>query len=504
MASDVGPEKDNNTDNDPVGGRLALVERELYAVRSSSSWTLAQRIHRLLSGLRRLTRGNRPAPGFSVRVETVGSEIVLTVQSTPGVGPTEFVLSLSVGPTELLQQEVRLLTHQSGDDSDISVLPAGEGLWRLVWRPSTPIGDYHPGELRLRVGGFPDWVVSVAPDATTAPPATLRHRSGRASIDHLLNSIREIRVVDTARPIDGRKVAVISTFTPAGRPLGAVVELLREVRDAGFLTIVVDTSPDWRLGSSDMLGEIASVYVRRANIGWDFSSWITAHTHPELAGIVDGASEVLWLNDSCYGPLSSMSALMEGAGASGHDLWGLTSSNQIKPHVQSFLLRFSRRALDAGLVDEFIAGYPFPIVKSDIILEGEVRLTEVAKALGLSVGVAYPYEDVVDRYLATWDERLERLHEDPLVRAFSTMGQLSDCVRYMYHLILREAVENGIPRNASHEMWDTLLDMGFPMIKRELVVSNPQKVPINDLPRRVADLSPAWADIIHRERSIDG
>ena len=493
-------------ENREVSGRLRRLEEELYAIRSSSTWQLAQRVQALTSAARKILRGRAPVRSIAVKVTNLGPTIHMRVEVAPRIGPTDLVLCLSLGPTELLQQSVNLLTHRNGDDSDVLVSAIGNDIWSVTWAPSTPIGDYHPSQLQVRVGGFPDGVVTYAEGALAAGESPRRHPSGRTSIEHLLNSVREIRPLDPAFAADptGAKVAIVSTFSPRGRPLGAVRELLHELRQMGLHTVVVDTSPDWALGGVSDLGDIASVYVRRANIGWDFSSWISTHTHPELVHLVDRASEVLWINDSCYGPITPLEPLLEQAEKRGDDLWGLTSSNQITAHVQSFLLRYSRKALDAGLIDAFIAGYPFPTVKSDIILNGEVRLTEVAKHLGLSIGVAFPYEDVVAQYLATWEHRMTELLEDPVVKAYRLLDELHNCRRHRYHLILREAVENGIPRNASHEMWDTLLEMGFPMIKRELVASNPQEVPINHLYAQTRAASPRWAEIMRLERSIDG
>ncbi len=489
---------------DELTRRLTIADRELYAIRSSSTWALAQRLQRVSGGLRRLVRQRQPVRSISVCVKALGPDIQLSVKVKPGVGPTDLILSLSVGPTELLQQPLNLLTHENSDDGDLHVARAGAGAWSVTWSPSTPIGDYHRGELFLGLAGLPDWVVTYDPDARLESGGVGQRPAGRASIGHLLNSVREVRRFESGQSTSSTRFAVVSTFTPAGRPLDAAVELLRNIQSAGVSAIVVDTSPGWLLGSHPEIADLASVYVRRANVGWDFSSWITAHTHPELSEIVSGASELIWINDSCYGPFAPMSEILEQAAASRCDVWGLASSNQVKPHIQSFFLRFSEKALKAGLIDEFITGYPFPTVKSDIILEGEVRMTEVAKELGLSVGVGYSYEDVVVRYLSTWDARMARLRDDPIVHAFSEVGKLTECYRYMYHVYLRDALENGTRRNASHEMWDSMLEMGFPMVKRELVMSNPQNVPLLGLEDRLGKVSPTWDRIVRGERTLNG
>ena len=488
--------QNKNSVPESAGKQIRALEAELAAIKSSSAWRIGNRIANLLDGFRRIIRRPGAASSLRVIVRTLGPETRFAVTQTSKNAPHDLTFELALKGHRMVQEKIDLHRVDNTTDSDLTVEQVSETTWELVWLISKPIGDYSAQDLSLTVGGFPDRIVSYQPQASSELSTD---SSQRQSLQHLMNSVKHVEVF-SASPDGPTKVAILSTYIPNARANTAAVALINDLHELGYVTIIVDTSPKPSL--HDSVGDMSNalMYIYRKNIGWDFSSWITAMVHPATQALLDTAEELLWLNDSCFGPLTDMGAPLNEAQANNIDLWGLTSSIQIEPHLQSYFLRFSKRALDAGLIDNFIADYNFPIVKSDIIQEGEVRLTSYARDLGLTVGAAFPYEDIIEQYLSTWDERMENLTNDPVYLIYESINYIRGFERFMFHMRLREYIEDGIPQNASHEMWDTLLDMGCPMLKRELVLSNPQRVPLNNLPSKIKAISPDWASIIERER----
>ena len=487
---------DGNSEAKLIGEQIDALEAELVALKSSLAWRIGNRIANLLDRFRRIIRRPSAASSLRVIVRALGSETRFAVTQTSKSAPHELTFELALNGHRMVQEKIDLHRVDNTTDSDLTAERVSETTWELVWSISKPIGDYNAQDLSLTVGGFPDRVVSYEAQSSSELPTD---SSQRQSLRHLMNSVKRAEAF-SALPKGPAKVAILSTYIPNARANTAAVALVNDLHELGYVTVIVDTSPKPSLHDSVGVMSNASMYIYRKNIGWDFSSWIAAMVHPATQALLDTAEELLWLNDSCFGPLTDMGALLNEARANNIDLWGLTSSIQIEPHLQSYFLRFSKRALDAGLIDNFIADYNFPIVKSDIIQEGEVRLTSYARDLGLTVGAAFPYEDIVERYLSTWDQRMENLTNDPVYRTYESINYIRGFERFMFHMRLREYVEDGIPQNASHEMWDTLLDMGCPMLKRELVLSNPQRVPLNNLPSKIKAISPDWASIMELER----
>lgn len=486
----------NESEERAIGNQIVALEAELTAIKSSSAWRLGNKIANLIDWIRRILRKPGMASSLRIIVTSLGPETRFTVSKVSKNAPHDLTFELALNGHRMAQEKVDLHRIDNTPDADITVRQISDNDWELIWTPSRPIGDYSAQDLSITVGGFPDRIVKYQLNTDSKSPA---NSSQRHSLQHLMNSVKRVEVL-SAPTREQSKVAILSTYIPNARAHTAAVTLINGLEELGYASIIVDTSLKPSLRESIKDESKASIYVYRKNVGWDFSSWIAAMVHPDTRALLESAEELLWLNDSCFGPMTDMSAMLSDAREKEVDFWGLTSSNQIEPHLQSYFLRFSKRALDAGLIDNFIARYNFPIVKSDIIQEGEVRLTSYAKDLGLTVGAAFPYEDIVERYLATWDSRMRDLKDDPLFQAYESINYVEGFERFMYHMRLREYLEEGIPRNASHEMWDTLLDMGCPLLKRELVLSNPQRVPLNDLHSKVSAISPDWASIIQHER----
>ena len=488
----------NKQEPDPatIDEQIKSLEAELTAIKSSSAWRLGNRITNQLDHVRRILKRPSIASSLRVTVTSLGPEIRLTATHTSRNAPHDLTFELALNGHRMVQERVDLHRIDNTTDADITVKQISDTEWELIWTPSRPIGDYSARDLSITVGGFPDRIVTYQLNADSKPSTD---DSQRQSLRHLMNSLKQVEVITESSP-PLSKVAVLSTYIPTARANTAAVSLIASLNELGYSTIIVDTSPKPSLHESIKDKSLASIYMYRKNVGWDFSSWIAATVHPDTQHLIHAADEILWLNDSCFGPVTDLGSLIQDAREKEIDFWGLTSSIQIEPHLQSYFLRFSKRAIDAGLLSNFIADYNFPMVKSDIIQEGEVRLTSYAKDLGLSVGAAFAYEDIVERYLANWDSRMRDLKDDPLFQEYESINYVPGFERFMYHMRLREYLEEGIPRNASHEMWDTLLDMGCPLLKRELVLSNPQRVPLNNLHSKVSAISPDWAQIIATER----
>ena len=91
----------------------------------------------------------------------------------------------------------------------------------------------------------------------------------------------------------------------------------------------------------DLASGSASILVR-ANEGYDFAAWATAVlTTPGLSR----ADFLITVNDSVFGPFNKFSEFIRRITGSEADYVGALESREIRPHYQSFLLGFSKTAL---------------------------------------------------------------------------------------------------------------------------------------------------------------
>ncbi|WP_395666504.1 glycosyltransferase [Methylocella sp.] len=203
-------------------------------------------------------------------------------------------------------------------------------------------------------------------------------------------------------PAVGREAALFVTHSPAGRLKPHVRHYLHALRRQGVdVVLLVAADAEFVEADAALLGEVAGLVVRR-NSGLDFAAWAHAlRLHPELYGV-----EILYLlNDSLFGPTNDadFAALLSRIRDSAADFVGLTESQEISWHVQSFFVALKARALASRAFHKFIDGVVAFADKDKVIRQYEVRLAPTLRRAGLVCEVAFPSTTQSDnRTLFDW------------------------------------------------------------------------------------------------------
>lgn len=219
--------------------------------------------------------------------------------------------------------------------------------------------------------------------------------------------------------------AVVAHYSSQPLVTRSVRALVAELGAAGHRVVVVSSSPfdvplDW--GDLDLSGVTV---LRQPNVGYDFGSWaIALRAFPELA-----QDALIFANDSLAGPFRSLEGLLAKRDASPADVWGLTETMQFVRHAQSYFLAFRRGVLLERPLARFWSDVRHYGDKQLVIQRGELGLARLLASEGYSVDAAFVAPTVV----APGD-------------------------------------------NPTIAGWRTLLERGFPFVKRELI-RNPGLVP---------------------------
>lgn len=171
----------------------------------------------------------------------------------------------------------------------------------------------------------------------------------------------------------------------------------------------------------------------RENKGADLGAWKDIIEQ----NIVPLETDYLILtNDSIFGPLHQLEAIVEEMNArNGIDFWGLTDSYQGNWHIQSYFICLSRKVFLSEAFKKIFATDFSSLSKKDIILKGELNLSQFLTNAGFK-GCAYiPYTQL-DPEFESWDAK-----------------------------------------NPTHFYWDILIKrFNFPFIKKELLLQNPDSI----------------------------
>jgi lipopolysaccharide biosynthesis protein len=164
--------------------------------------------------------------------------------------------------------------------------------------------------------------------------------------------------------------------------------------------------------------DAAEGIVLRANLGFDFGAWADAfRLMPDLWS----ADSLLLVNDSIYGPVNDLGALLARVEAAPSDIVGLTESHEFVQHLQSYFVMFKKPALANGELRKLWQSIRPLTSKWEVVRNYEVEMRARYLKCGLTCEV---------------------LFADP---------------------------SGAKPANPTHHRWRELVDTGFPYLKGDLL-----------------------------------
>ena len=211
--------------------------------------------------------------------------------------------------------------------------------------------------------------------------------------------------------------------------------------------------------------------ILKLNEGYDFGSWqVAVAKTAELWPLVD---KIIFVNDSCIGPLPQNAKALSTFIDAQDGLFGLTDSYAHNYHLQSYFFGVGKdEASRHVLLDFFLTLIPTS-QKADTIKIGELALGVKMTSSGITPAVLCPFDDVT----AVWMETL------PLIQqAMRDLLPINSELRLRtwseYYDGVIERMSQGLLPNPTHTFWHPLVHhFHHPFIKRELLFRNPTRLP---------------------------
>lgn len=264
----------------------------------------------------------------------------------------------------------------------------------------------------------------------------------------------------------GPKVCVYVHWDGGGEVRAHVLHQVRSLVDAGVSVLFVTNSGHLRPAAMAAVQAMCAGVLVRRNVGYDFGAW--REGFEQLALPRPDTTMVLMANDSVYGPVRPLDALLSRIDFGAADVWGCTESWQSRYHLQSYLMAFSPRVVGSAAWRDFWAGVRPTWAKVWLVRLYEIGLTQTLLRAGFTCRAIWPYQDLV------------RDLDPDLLTDFTEGGpNLADSavqVRQDQARRIRGNVVNRTPLNPTSDLWRQLLAAGFPFIKRELLRHNPTYV----------------------------
>ena len=147
-------------------------------------------------------------------------------------------------------------------------------------------------------------------------------------------------------------------------------------------------------GERGKLNGLADVIIDEKHSEYDFGSYKRGYFYLKNSGRFEDFDELVFANDSCYGPLYPFEFVFAKMLQSKADFWGITRNKfgiksvngKIKfcrrPHIQSYFFSLRKRAFLSKTVEKFFENVQTQNSKNEIVEKYEIGLTEVLEQNG--------------------------------------------------------------------------------------------------------------------------
>ncbi|MBQ6342126.1 MAG: hypothetical protein IJI41_03265 [Anaerolineaceae bacterium] len=215
-----------------------------------------------------------------------------------------------------------------------------------------------------------------------------------------------------------QRMAVVSCFFADGKVPDTLLILLRGLKDVADNIILVGDCPVFPSELEKLNGYVCYAKFKR-HMQYDFGSYKRGFFYARETGILDQTKELLFLNDSCYGPIYPFPEVFTKMAESNCDFWGMSGHIQTrsyKSHISSYFMLFRESIIRTKDLDTFLDRVRGSLYRNKVIVLLETELTNYLHEKGF-----------------TWDTYCKDMFVDGII------NPLSMAERYRNPLIKKKA-----------------------------------------------------------------
>lgn len=177
-----------------------------------------------------------------------------------------------------------------------------------------------------------------------------------------------------------------------------VVYYLKALKEVASKIIFVSCCD---IKNPEVLTGIADHIIAQPHNEYDFGSYKRGFFY--LQDKLDEFDELIFANDSCFGPFHPLKEIFDEMDNKNCDFWGISKNNYgysksgrrffvLRPHVQSYFLVFKKKVLQSGILNKFMNSIKHENDKRQIVSNYEIGLSE------LLVENNFKYEVYINAY----------------------------------------------------------------------------------------------------------
>jgi lipopolysaccharide biosynthesis protein len=162
-----------------------------------------------------------------------------------------------------------------------------------------------------------------------------------------------------------------------------------------------ETIPDSEI---DKISGCCSKIIIRKNIGYDFAAYFSGFVNAENK---EKYKNIIFLNDSVYGPFYSLKTVFDKMENVNADAWCITDNLFPTPHMQSYFIVFKNSTLQ--FLENYYKDFEYLNDKEEIIKKYEIGFCNEFKKAGFHFTALCKHEEMIGFEKTTQDEVLKEI-----------------------------------------------------------------------------------------------
>lgn len=196
-----------------------------------------------------------------------------------------------------------------------------------------------------------------------------------------------------------KRIAIYASYSKNNRIADYVIYYLKALHKV-VDGIVFVSDNDLEKGETDKLAGIVSKAICHRHGMYDFGSYRIGYFWALEHHLLEDADELIFANDSCYGPVFPFENVFDGMAKKNCDFWGLTDSYETEHHLQSFFLVFKRQVFTSKTFHNFVSSFIRQESFWDYVYLYEREFTVLLEGSGFRSSVYIDIEEDVRKTLA--------------------------------------------------------------------------------------------------------
>ena len=178
-----------------------------------------------------------------------------------------------------------------------------------------------------------------------------------------------------------KRIAIFASYSKDNKIHDYVIYYLRGLRKVVDAIVFVADNDIEPTESAKLDGIVIHAICEKHGC-YDFGSYKRGYHWAKTNSLLKNAEELIFCNDSCYGPIFPFNEIFTVMRDCEEDFWGMTHSTEIKEHLQSYFMVFKKNVFSSDTFNAFVDSFEKEDFFIQYVLNYELNLTEILAHAG--------------------------------------------------------------------------------------------------------------------------